>query len=79
MATLRLNDPSAHRNSKVRESDFAKQQILQGIAEAEEDLKLAWRQLNETTDADLIDSAVYSVKAAEIKYGALIRMLKDSG
>ena len=52
--------------------------ILRDIAEVEQDLKSAWRQLNETTDEDLIDSAIYMVKAAEIKYGALIRMLKNS-
>lgn len=52
-------------------------QILRDIAEAEESLRSAWRQMNEATDDDLIDSAIYSVKAAEIRYGVLIRMLRE--
>ncbi|NLU42234.1 MAG: DUF2508 domain-containing protein, partial [Firmicutes bacterium] len=45
-------------------------------AQAEEDLKLAWRRIDETTDADLIDSAIFAVKAAETRYSALVKMLK---
>lgn len=78
MAVLRLKASAVGRDSTYS-ADVRRQQILQDIAEVEEDLRSAWRQLNETTDDDLIDSAIYLVKAAEIKYGALIRMLKDRG
>ena len=64
--------------SSAYDADARRRQILRDIAEVEQDLKSAWRQLNETTDEDLIDSAIYMVRAAEIKYGALIRMLKNS-
>ena len=60
-----------------RLASHRRHQILRDIAEAEEDLKSAWRQMNETTDNDLIDSAIYLVKAAEIRYGVLIRMLRE--
>ena len=59
-----------------RLGDRRKRQILRDIAEAEEDLRLAWRRIHETTDADFVDSAIFAVKAAETRYGALVKMLK---
>lgn len=64
-------------SASVRSDDRRRRQILSDIAEAEQSLRTAWRQMNEATDHDLIDSAIYSVKAAEMRYGALIRMLRE--
>ena len=76
MGMLRLREALLSRDERERYGDFRKRQILNDIAQAEEDLRLAWGRINETTDADLIDSAIYAVKAAETRYSALVKMLK---
>ncbi|NLU41061.1 MAG: hypothetical protein GXX08_02530, partial [Firmicutes bacterium] len=76
MAMLRFREALLSGDQGERIGDLRKRQILHDIAQAEEDLKLAWRRIDETTDADLIDSAIFAVKAAETRYSALVKMLK---
>jgi hypothetical protein len=76
MGMLRLRESLLSADQGRRVGDLRKRQILNDIAQAEEDLRLAWRRIDETTDFDLIDSAIYAVKAAETRYSALVKMLK---
>lgn len=76
MGMLRLRESLLSGDQGRRVGDLRKRQILNDIAQAEEDLRLAWRRIDETTDFDLIDSAIYAAKAAETRYSALVKMLK---
>ena len=46
------------------------------ITQALEEINQAWNLFSEVEDPELIDYAVYSLKAAEVKYNYLVKRLK---
>lgn len=48
------------------------------IFNAEKELNQAWERFN-SADQELIDSAIYSIKSAELRYDSVIRRAKLEG
>jgi hypothetical protein len=72
------NKPSKERRTQETEALFReKQHLIADIREAKAEWENAQRRLDYVTDPDQIDYVIYSLEAAEKRYGMLLKHAKQ--
>lgn len=64
-------------SQKRRRCDPELLTLKEELAAAREDLAQAYRQFNEVTDPDLVESCIYQINAVKARCNYLIRAIKE--
>lgn len=64
-------------SSRFKNEKTEKQKILENLKKAHEEWKMKEEYFESVTDPDLVDHAIYELKASKIKYIYLLKKVKE--